>query len=270
VIDISHIEVEGGIRLHVQDLGNGPAVLFISGFGLDGELWDRQVRVLADAGLRTVRITQRGHGRSDHPLMGYSIERLSADAAHVLGRLGVESVTVIGHSFGGQVAFHLAATRPDLASRLVLVASNAVRASWSERFPFGAQPEPMLSQLISGEEGGRIASRFPQIEGNFAAEPDPRTVQWLMNTWLQMPSWSAIACYRTMLTADLIDHIPRVAQPVLQIIGTADKVHSAKGARWLQSQLVDAELIEFDCGHFPMLETPDAMDAALLRFTAVG
>lgn len=266
MIEILHIEVERGTQLHVQDLGDGPAVLLISGFGLDCELWDRQVRVLTGAGFRTVCVTQRGHGRSDHPLEGYSIDRLSADAAAVLDELGVAAATVVGHSFGGQVGFHLAATRPDLAARLVLVGSNALRASRSEQFPFGAPAEPMLSQLISGEAGDRITSRYPQIEGNFARDPDPRTVRWLMDTWMQMPSWSAIACYRTMLTTDLTEFTASVTQPVLQMIGSADRVHSAKGARWLQNRLNDARMLEFDCGHFPMLEVPDAFDTALLQF----
>jgi len=117
------IDVEDRVRVHVQDLGTGPAVVFISGFGLDHELWDRQVRVLAGAGHRTVCVTQRGHGGSDHPLHGYDIDRLSADLVSVLETLGVGDATVVGHSFGGQVAFHTAATAPHLVAKLVLVGS---------------------------------------------------------------------------------------------------------------------------------------------------
>jgi pimeloyl-ACP methyl ester carboxylesterase len=260
------VNVDNGVRLHVQDVGSGPAVILLSGFGLNHQLWDRQVRVLADAGYRTVCITQRGHGQSDQPLSGYGLDRMSADAAAVLDSMGVTGATVVGHSFGGQVSFLLAANRPDLVSRLVLVGSNAVRASRSDDFPFGAPPEPVLSQLVAGEESDRVSARYPQIEMNFATPPHPGTVNWLMSAWLHMPSWSAIACYRTMLTADLISDIPRVSQPVLQIVGSADRVHSAKGAHWLQSRLSDAVLTELDCGHFPMLEVGEDFDEALLRF----
>jgi pimeloyl-ACP methyl ester carboxylesterase len=56
---------------------------------------------------------------------------------------------------------------------------------------------------------------------------------------------------------------------VLQIIGALDPVHSAKGARWLQQQLPDATLMEIpDCGHYPMLEAPDAFESALLKFVS--
>jgi pimeloyl-ACP methyl ester carboxylesterase len=84
-----------------------------------------------------------------------------------------------------------------------------------------------------------------------------------------MPSWAAVASYRSLLTTDLLADIPRVIQPVLQIVGATDPVHSAKGARWLQQQLRDATLVEIpDCGHYPMLEAPDAFESALLKFIA--
>jgi pimeloyl-ACP methyl ester carboxylesterase len=54
---------------------------------------------------------------------------------------------------------------------------------------------------------------------------------------------------------------------VLQIIGNADPVHSAKGARWLQQQLPHARLdVLEDCGHYPMLEAGDRFDELLKNF----
>ncbi|OYN76191.1 alpha/beta fold hydrolase [Mycolicibacterium sphagni] len=260
------INVEDQVRVHVQDLGSGPAVVFISGFGLDHELWDRQVRVLTEAGYRTVCITQRGHSHSDHPLHGYDIDRLSTDVLSVLATLRVGSAVIVGHSFGGQVAFHTAALAPHIVSRLVLVSSNAVRASRSADFPFGAPPDDVVAQMVKAEETDRVAARYQLIQTNFAAEPDPRVVDWLMSTWLRMPTWSAIACYNTLLRTDLLDEIPDVEQPVLQINGTADRVRSTKSAHWLKSQLSDSTMVELDCGHFPMLEAPEAFDKVLSGF----
>lgn len=260
------ISVEDQVRVHVQDLGSGPAVVFISGFGLDHELWDRQVRVLTEAGYRTICITQRGHSQSDHPLHGYDIDRLSTDILCVLAALGVDSTAIVGHSFGGQVAFHTAARAPHLVSRLVLVGSNAVRASRSADFPFGAPPDDVVAQMVKAEETDRVAARYQLIQTNFAEEPDPRVVNWLMGTWMRMPTWSAIACYNTLLRTDLIAEIPDVRQRVLQINGTADRVHSAKGSQWLKSHLSDSTMVELDCGHFPMLESPEEFDEVLSSF----
>ncbi|TAM65629.1 alpha/beta hydrolase [Mycobacterium sp.] len=264
---MAFVEVDDGVRIHVQDLGDGPAVVLISGFGLDHELWDRQARVLTEHGLRVLCVDQRGHGFSDNPLQGYDVDRLAADLVTALQRLEIDSATVVGHSFGGQVAFRAAATATELITGLVLVGSNGVRASRSEGFPFGGPPGPLLEGMVADEHADRVGARYRTIGSAFAHEPNPRTVDWLVRCSLRMPSWAAVACYRSLLTTDLLADIPRVTQPVLQIIGVVDPVHSAKGARWLQQQLPDATLIEIpDCGHYPMLEAPDAFETALLKF----
>lgn len=264
---MTFVTVDDDVRLHMQDLGSGPAVVLISGFGLDHQLWDRQVRLLTEAGYRTLCLVQRGHGRSDAPLGGYDVAELATDLMTVLDQRGIAEATVVGHSFGGHVAFRAAAANPDRISRVVLVGSNAVRASRSEAFPFGAPPGPMLDALIADEHRDRVGSRYRTITSGFGAEPDPRVVDWLVRCSLQMPSWAAVACYRSLLTTDLLADIPLVTQPVLQVIGAADPVHSAKGARWLVEQLHDSRLVELPgCGHYPMLETADTFDAALLEF----
>jgi len=263
---VAFVDVDG-VRIHVQDLGDGPAVVLISGFGLDHELWDRQVRLLTDRGFRVLCVDQRGHGFSDTPLHGYDIDRLAADLVAALDRLEIGTATVVGHSFGGQVAFRAAATAPELVTGLVLVGSNGVRASRSESFPFGEPPGPLLQSLLADEHANRVGARYRTIESAFAHEPDPRTVDWLVRCSLRMPSWAAVACYRSLLTTDLLSDIERVVQPVLQIVGTTDPVHSAKGARWLRRHLRAATLVEIpDCGHYPMLEAPDAFESALLKF----
>jgi pimeloyl-ACP methyl ester carboxylesterase len=185
--------------------------------------------------------------------------------------MDITDACVVGHSFGGQVAFHASALESRLFPRLVLVGSNAVRASRTEDFPFGAPPEAILEELVADEHEDRIAARYKTVLSGFGGEPDHRVVDWLVRCSLRMPSWAAIACYRSMLTTDLLAEIPSVTQPVLQIIGSTDPVHSAKGARWLQQQLPNSTLLEIpDCGHYPMLEAADAFDAALVKFLATG
>jgi non-heme chloroperoxidase len=266
---MKYVDVDFGVRVHVQDVGAGPAVVLVSGFGLDHELWDRQVRILVEHGHRVVCLSQRGHGLSDQPLHGYDIHRLATDLIVALERIGVTDACVVGHSFGGQVAFHASALESRLFSRLVLVGSNAVRASRSMDFPFGSPPEAILEALVADEHQDRITARYKTILSGFGGEPDHRLVDWLVRCSLRMPSWAAIACYRSMLTTDLLAEIPCVTQPVLQVIGSTDPVHSAKGARWLQQQLSNSTLLEIpDCGHYPMLEAADAFDAALVKFLA--
>jgi pimeloyl-ACP methyl ester carboxylesterase len=259
-----HVDVDRNARLYVQDLGSGSPVVFVAGFGLDHRVWDRQVCYLSERH-RVICVDQRGHGLSDKPLGGYDVERLALDLRVVLDRLDVRQCSLVGWSFGGQVAFKLAADDPTRVSRLVLVASNAVRASRSEAFPFGLPPEELAPPLVIAEKSNRLRARRETIASGFANPPDTDLLGWLLSISLQMPPWSATACYSSMLYTDLIDELPRITMPVLQIIGRADPVHSTKGARWLNERLADSRLIEIDgCGHYPMFEAPDELDAALL------
>lgn len=263
---MTYVQVDDNVRLYAQDLGSGPPVVLVAGFGLDHQVWDRQVRVLAERH-RVICVDQRGHGRSDKPLGGYEVDRLALDLRAVLDQLGVGECTLVGWSFGGQVAFKVAADDPAMVSRLVLVGSNAVRASRSAEFPFGLEPERMVAPLVAAEKHDRLRARRESIGSGFASPPGEDTMRWLLDRSLRMPSWAATACYAAMLRTDLTDLLPKITMPVLQIIGLADPVHSAKGARWLNERLADARLAEIaDCGHYPMLEAPDEFDAALLDF----
>jgi len=266
---VTHVDVEEGVRLHVQDVGTGHPVVLVSGFGFDHRLWDRQVRVLAAQGHRVVCVSQRGHGASDKPLGGYDVDRLAKDLVTAMERLEIGDAVLVGHSFGGQVAFHASAIAPHVILKLVLVGSNAVRASRSADFPFGTPQEATIDALVADEHADRIAARYKTIRSGFSDEPDRRLLDWLVHCSLDMPSWAAIACYRSMMTADLLAEMPLVTQPVLQIVGRLDPIHSAKGARWLQERLQNATLVEFaDCAHYPMLEAADAFEAELSRFVS--
>jgi len=263
-----YVEVDRNVRLYAQDLGSGNPVVLVAGFGLDHQVWDRQVRVLSERH-RVICVDQRGHGLSDKPLGGYGVERLALDLRNAVDQLGVRRCALVGWSFAGQVAFKVAADDAALVSRLVLVGSNAVRASRSADFPFGVEPEKLTPPLAAAEKSDRLRARRETIARGFASPPAEDTMRWLLDRSLQMPSWAALACYSSMLYTDLIGHLPRVTMPVLQVIGLADPVQSAKGARWLNEHLADARLVEIEgCGHYPMIEAPDEFDAALLDFLA--
>ena len=263
------VEVEPGVELAVQDLGAGRPVVLIAGFGMSHDAWDGQVRLLTEAGHRVVCIDLRGTGDSDKPLDGYEVERMAADVIAVLDALDLSDTTLVGWSFGAQVSFRVVARAPERMAQLVIVSSNAVRASRGDGFAFGHTPEQLEEPVVKAELADRAAARRQTIASGFAGEPAPDTLDWLVSLSMRMPSWAAVATYRAMFHTDLVGDLPKVTLPVLQIVGSEDPVLSIKGARWLQEQLGDSRLVELEgSGHFPMLEAPRVFDAALLEFVA--
>jgi lipase len=104
--------------MHLHSFGDGRPVLALHGVTGHGARW----RVLADAlpELRIVGMDLRGHGRSPWT-PPWSIEQHVADVIGVLEHLGLDRVPVIGHSFGGAIATHLARVAPDRVDGLVLL-----------------------------------------------------------------------------------------------------------------------------------------------------
>jgi non-heme chloroperoxidase len=262
------VEVEPGVRLHVQDLGAGRPVVLIAGFGLSHPVWDAEVRELIAAGHRAVCVDLRGTGGSDKPPGDHSIERHSCDVQTVLEQLDLREVTLVGWSFGGQVCFHLAGTAPARIAQLVLVCSNAVRASRSEAFPYGGPADKVLRFMVQAELDDRIAARVAALQMGFPVGmgPRPDLLDFLLRTHLRMPSWCAVAWYEAYLQTDLTHLLDSVRLPVLQIVGGADPVTSPDGARWLEQRLADARIVELPgVGHYPMFEAGAAFRVALLE-----
>ena len=258
----SLVEVEPGVRVNVLELGTGKPVLLIHGWSLSHEVWDRQIRVLAEAGHRVLAMDLRGHGTSDAPLTGYDIERLAADGHEVLSAFGASGATVVGWSLGGMTALRMAHTSPEVA-KVVLIASNGVAGARHDNYPYGVPAEAVENAMYDGEHNDRLAFRRRVVGDPFKTPPQPHVLDWLHRISLQTPSWAANACMKTLLHTEQTGILDHLTVPVTQIIGTSDPALSVRGARWVQNRL-GSNLVELDCGHYPMLECADLFDAALL------
>jgi pimeloyl-ACP methyl ester carboxylesterase len=114
-----------GVRIAVDDLGQGPPVVLTHGWVVGGEMWEYVALRLADSGLRAVSVTRRGCGRSGRPGSGYDLDTLADDLTGVLESLDLREVTLVAHSAGGAEAVRmLARSGADRVARLVLVAST--------------------------------------------------------------------------------------------------------------------------------------------------
>ena len=125
-----------GIPLTARDTGPvaGDAVVLLHGFPQDSTCWDAVVPLLHAAGLRTIAVDQRGYGDSGSPpgVAPYRIEELTADVIAVLDAAGLERAHVVGHDWGGAIAWHTAAHHPDRVTTLtVLSTPHPAAYSWS-------------------------------------------------------------------------------------------------------------------------------------------
>src|SRR5690348_3753826 len=105
------------------EAGAGPLVVLLHGFPEFWWAWRHQIVDLADAGFRVVAPDLRGYGASDKPPRGYDALTLAADIAGLVRAVGERDAVVVGHGWGGHVAWTLASAHPAVVRRLVVVGS---------------------------------------------------------------------------------------------------------------------------------------------------
>ncbi|WP_344424334.1 alpha/beta hydrolase [Pseudonocardia ailaonensis] len=110
-----------GIRLHVVEAGEGPLVVLLHGFPEFWWSWRHQLTALADAGFRAVAIDLRGYGDTDKTPRGYDLWTLAGDVAGLIRALGEPGAHVVGHDWGGLIAWTVAALHPRLVRSLVVL-----------------------------------------------------------------------------------------------------------------------------------------------------
>src|SRR5438874_4767583 len=110
-------------RLHYVEAGDGPLIVLLHGFPEFWFSWRHQIPALAAAGFRVLAPDLRGYNESDKPrgVANYDIDVLSGDVAALIQHAGADRATVVGHDWGGAIAWHLALRRPDLIDRLIVL-----------------------------------------------------------------------------------------------------------------------------------------------------
>jgi pimeloyl-ACP methyl ester carboxylesterase len=111
-----------GVKIHYATLGEGPLVVMMHGFPDFWYTWRDQMEALA-SDFKVVAIDLRGYNRSDRPegVESYAMPFLVGDVAAVVRHLGAESAIIVGHDWGGAIAWFFALTRPEMTERLVIL-----------------------------------------------------------------------------------------------------------------------------------------------------
>ena len=125
-LQLKTMRLESGLRLEYAEYGDPDAETLVLLLGITDSWFSfsRLLPLLDPARYHAYAISQRGHGDSDRPESGYSMDDFASDAVSFMDAVGVARATIIGHSMGSVVARRVASTYPERVSRLVLVGSS--------------------------------------------------------------------------------------------------------------------------------------------------
>lgn len=286
----SHRSVSAnGTRFHIAESGDGPLVLLLHGFPQFWWTWRRQLGTLAAAGYRAVAVDLRGYGGSDKPPRGYDLVTAASDAAGLIRSLGEANAIIVGHDWGGVVAWTTAAYFPKVVRRLGIVsAAHPLRLRAAvladpfgqgrcSGYAFGFQLPVLPERQLLRHQAERVGEILNSWSG--PGWPDPAT-EGTYRAAMCIPAvaHSALEYHRWLLRSRLRPDGMRYARamrspiqaPTLQIHGSLDSCIRPKTARG-GGNYVDApyrwRLID-GAGHFPHEETPDRFDLELRSWLA--
>ena len=173
---IRHAEAEvNGVRLHYAAAGAGPLVMFLHGFPEFWYEWRRQLEALGRDHL-AVAPDMRGYNLSAKPegVAAYRVEHLVADVVALAAHLGHRRFTLVGHDWGGAVAWAVALRRPEALDRLVIV--NAPHPAVFARELRDNPAQQKASQYM-------LVFRSPEAEGVLSADGHAALRRALGEVW---------------------------------------------------------------------------------------
>ena len=271
-----------GVQLHFVTLGSGPLVVLLHGFPDFWYGWRHQLAPLAAAGFRVVALDLRGYNLSERParVEDYALRRVSDDVAAAIERLGGPARLVVGHDWGGVVAWRLSVTRPDVLERLAIL--NAPHpARFRELLLRGSQI--LRSWYVAAFQIPRLPERVLRWRDGAAIETMLRATHARAPSAVELAAYrdafrppgaieAALAYYRALrrhaLRRDEREVRP-TPHPTLVLWGGHDPALVRANAERLERWVPDLRVLRVpDAGHFVQADAPDAVNDALLRFVS--
>ncbi len=274
--------ITNGIRLNVAQAGptNGALVVLLHGFPEFWYGWRKQIPYLAEAGYRVWAPDQRGYNLSDKPLgkSAYSLDVLAADVVGLIDAAGQETAFVVGHDWGGAVAWWLAAKHPQRLEKLVVIncPSGAVllrelrrsRAQQLRSWYMFFFQMPWLPEAVLRRDNWRMLTRMLQasaMPGAFTGDD----LALYRQAWSQPKALTAMLnWYRAMLQVPT-EPAPRrpIEVPTLLIWGQQDRFLGQELARPSIDMCSTGHLVFVpDATHWVQHEQPEKLSAMLIEF----
>ncbi|HEX2221363.1 MAG TPA: alpha/beta fold hydrolase [Candidatus Limnocylindria bacterium] len=255
----------GGLRLQVRESGEGRPLLLLNGIGAHVRMWRPLERALGP--LRLIAFDAPGAGRSQTPPLPLTLPGHARVAERVLDALGYERVDVLGYSFGGIVAQHLAYRAPARIRRLVLAAttpgwggvSGSMRAmihiSTPLRYYSRAYYERSIGSLVGGRARSDAAWLARHGEERMQHPPHPLGYAWQLAA-LSVPPGS-------------LPWLHELPHPTLVVTGDDDPLLPAVNSMLLAERIPRARLlVAAGEGHLLLLDPDSAAHPVIRDFLA--
>ena len=217
-----HYVDNDGVTIHYVTRGRGPLVVMIHGFPDFWYTWRDQIRVLSRRNT-VAAIDLRGYNLSDKPegVSQYGIGLLTADVAAVIRDLGQERAAIVGHDWGGAVAWFFAMLHPDQTAALVVLQTPHPRGLLRE---LRTNPDQLARSQYARNFQQDGAHRLFSADGLAGWVTDPAARARYVEAFARSDFEAMLHYYKANYPREPYDDVPlpRVQAPVLIMHGTGD------------------------------------------------
>jgi pimeloyl-ACP methyl ester carboxylesterase len=251
------------------DEGRGDPLVFVHGLGCDFTHFEHLARPLSRTH-RVIGVDMPGCGMSSKHHARHSIATHTDALLELLAHLDLPRVTLVGHSAGGMVSTLAALREPTCVERLVLINSAGIR-----RYPRVARPIVRAVMRPGLLEATLERAAMPLI-GRIFHQRNAYTEQFVADSLNRPrhPLLAEMAKVFSDLLPDLVEapvreHAPQMTMPVLVIWGDRDRLVPMGDVAQVAARFPRGRLAVIrDCGHMPMIESPETVVTLLRNFVA--
>jgi 4,5:9,10-diseco-3-hydroxy-5,9,17-trioxoandrosta-1(10),2-diene-4-oate hydrolase len=264
-------EIGDGLRVHYHEAGpveHAPAVVFLHGSGPGASGWSNfrhNYPVFAEKGFRTLVPDTLGYGYSSKPdNVDYLMDFLVGAVERFLAAVGVEKCAVVGNSHGGAMAMRLALRRPELVTRLVLMAPGGLE----ERETY-MKMEGIRSMMKAFTDPAGITRDSMRRVFQKQLFDESLVTDELLDERVSIAELQPKRVLTSMQVPNMAADIAGIACPVFALWGVDDKFCPMSGAVTIAKAVKDSRtLLLSQCGHWVMVEKRAIFNDACTRFLA--
>jgi non-heme chloroperoxidase len=260
---VGKARTDDGVSIAYQTVGAGPlTIVALHGWGGagSGHSWRKVIGCLDLTNLRVIAIDLRGHGESDHPEAGFTLERFSRDILDVADHTGAEKFVIAGYSMSGRWTQWISSQFPDRVLGQILIAPAPATA-----LPLG---DDLLETWICQT---RQPASFASWVRQFTSEPLPEEiVDRYFHDVSRASDLAKRETFRMCCRDDFSRGLGETRAATLVLAGSHDPMLSPNFLRQeIVARIPRARLVQVDCGHEIPVERP-AQTAALIEAFLAG
>jgi pimeloyl-ACP methyl ester carboxylesterase len=260
---VSTIAIRQGIRLSIDDGGEGPAVVFLHGLSLFKEIWNDVLAKVRQNGFRAIAYDHRGHGESSDPPPPWTVPDLAEDLASLLDQFGISHACLVGHSMGARCLFQFSLNWPERIWAVVPVGGHS-------EFPRSPYREVLIRiREVTEREGLTGFRREFQMIGEVPKRclHDPAFAEKFNTLFNRNRVGSLIAALDAILTMpSLTPRLCEIQVPALAMVGEYD-LHFLELAAYYERAIPSCRTVVIpQCAHDPISDQPDLFARSLMEF----